>query len=109
MNFTSLLIETCTIQSKTLNTSNYEKIDTWTDVATDVPCRHEDSGVKIQDSELRINTDDDLFFFNPDVTISRDNRIVYDGKNYSVIKVSKLRDSTTIHHLEVIARFTDHK
>lgn len=109
-NFTNLLIHTCTIQAKVLNTSGYEKIKTWTNLATLVPCRHNsDTGAKIDDTEIRINTDDDVFFFNPDVAIARDNRIVHDGKNYDVIKVNKLYNASVLHHLEVRARYIDNK
>ena len=108
--FTTLLIQRCDIQKKALTTTGYEKIEAWTNIATDVPCRRDTSnGVKIADTELRINTDDDLIFFSPGVSIARDNRIVLEGKNYSVIKVNKVLDSSSVHHLEVIARITDHK
>lgn len=107
--FTALLIHTCTIQSKTLQASGYEKTQVWGNIATDVPCRHDsDTGANITDGDLRVNTDDDIFFFNPGVTIKRGNRIVEGGKNYDVIKVNKLYDASVLHHLEVRARYVDH-
>lgn len=110
MSFISLLIHTCSIQAKTLNRSGYEKTETWSDIATGVATRHDSSnGVKISDGGIRINTDDDLFFFEPTVTIARGNRIVHDGINYDVIKVNKLYAKAAIHHLEVVARATDNK
>ena len=108
--FTTLLIQTCSIQKKALTTSGYEKVEAWNDIATNVPCRRSTSkGAKISDTELRLNTDDDKFFFDPTVTIARDNRIVFDGLYFSVIKVNKIYDSSKAHHIEVIARATDHK
>lgn len=108
--FTSLLIQKCSIQRKGLTTSGYEKIEAWTDIATNVACRRSTSnGVSISDNQIRTNTDDDKFFFDPDVTIARDNRIVLDGLYFSVIKVNKIYDSSKTHHIEVIARATDHK
>ncbi len=109
MSFAKLLIHTCTIQSKSLNTSGYEKIKTWSDLFTNVPCRHDsDDGAKIQDAEMRTNTDDDIFFFNPGVAVVRGHRIVQDGNTYDVIKVNKLYDAESLHHLEVKARIVDH-
>ena len=109
-NFTSLLIQTCTIQAKSLATSGYEQVASWSNVATLVPCRFEMAqNVNIKDTDYRKNMNDDTFFFNPDVVISRGNRIVLDGANYDVININKCYDSTTLHHVEVIARFVDNK
>lgn len=110
MSFTSLLIHTCTIQTKTLNQSGYEKTAAWSNLATNVPCRHDsDNGARIEDTEVRVNTDDDIFFFLPNATIDRGYRIIESGKTYDVIKVNKLFDANALHHLEVRARLTDHK
>lgn len=110
MSFSSLLIQTCTIQQKTISQSTYEKSVVWSNVATNVPCRKEASlGARIQDAEFRSNTDDDTFYFNPDVIIVRGNRIILNGLNYDVIKVNEVLDSTTIHHIEAVARLVDNK
>lgn len=109
MSFESLLIHTCDIQTKSLNQSGYEKVEAWANSATDVPCRKDsDNSARIEDTQIRINTDDDIFFFKPDVTIARGNRIVFNGENYDVIKVNELYDAKALHHLEVRARITDH-
>jgi len=63
--------------------------------------------VRIADTELRENNDDDLFFFNADVTIERGNRILLDGEYYDVIDVNKVHDATALHHLEVTGRVTN--
>ena len=110
MNFTKLLISVCNIQSKTLNTSGYEQIESWTTIGSDVPTRKDRANsVKFSDTEIRENNDDDMFFFNPDVSIQRGNRIVFLGENYDVLKVNPSYDSGGVHHLEVVARFTDNK
>lgn len=110
MSFENLLIQTCDIQSKTLSNSNYEQTETWANESTNIPCRkNSNNSPKINDGNIRINTDDDLFFFKKDAVISRGKRIVFDGENYDVIKVNKLYDAKELHHLEVIARFIDHK
>lgn len=110
MSFQSLLIHTCDIQAKTLNREGYEKREEWADIASDVACRHDSkNSVAIADGGIRVNTDDDLFFFEPTVTIARGNRIVHDGEQYTVIKVNKLYAKASLHHLEVVARATDNK
>lgn len=109
-NFTKLLISLCNIQGKTLSTVGYTQTPTWATLFTDVPCRKDSStGASISDDIVRENTDDDVFFFNPDTTIVRGNRIIFDEDTYDVIKVNKVYDSTAIHHLEVVARLTDNK
>ncbi len=109
MNFTSLLINTCDIQSKAMVLSGYEKTLTWSDIASDVPCRKGSSGgPAINDGLLRLNTDESIFYFNKDVVIKRGNRIVFETENYDVVKVNKCQDAVGVHHLEVIARVIDH-
>lgn len=108
MSFSSLLIQSCAIQSKSTVQSGYEQSNSWADVSTGVPCRKDSVPVKISDTGVRSNSDDDLFFFLPGVTIERGNRIVLDGDNYDVIDVNKVYGRRAIHHLEVTARITDH-
>lgn len=110
MSFSSLLIQTCTIQQKTISQVTYEKSIAWSNVSTNVPCRKEaGQSVKINDSEFRSNTDDDIFFFNSDVIIIRGNRILLGGEYYDVIKVNEVLDSVGIHHIEAVARIVDNK
>jgi hypothetical protein len=110
MSFTTLLISLCTIQGKALIQDGYEKTKSWTNIATDVPCR-KDSVTKadIKDETIRVNTDDDIFFFNPGVSISRGNRILFGTEYYDVIKVNNVYDSSAVHHLEVVARLIDNE
>ena len=110
MSLLSLLIQTCTIQSKSLAVSGYEQVPSWSNVATGVACRHEiPTNVSIRDSEYRKNTDDDLFFFAPATVISRGNRIILGSNTFDVINVSEVLDSVGVHHLEVTARAVDTK
>jgi len=109
MTFISLLIHTCTIKAKTLNKTGYEKIASWTTVASNVACRHQPaSSPSIEDTKLRINTDDDLFFFKSDAVIARGNMIEFESQQYDVIKVNKVSGASSVHHLEVVARLIDH-
>lgn len=107
--FSLLLISTCDIQVKARSLSGYEKVLAWTDLYTSVKTRKDSAtSAKISDADMRLNTDDDIFFFNTDVNIKRGHRIVFDGDNYDVIKVNKCYDAVGIHHLEVVARIVDH-
>jgi hypothetical protein len=103
--FTSLLIHSCTIQGKTTALEGFEQVATWSNLYTSVPCRHDyERGVAVSGGGVRENRDDDVFFFNPDAVIAEGNRIVHDGKNYDVLKVSKMYDSAALHHIEVTGR-----
>lgn len=108
--FTNLLISLCDIQVKSSTLSGYEKVLSWTTSLSGVHTRHDHAQrVEVSDSKVRINVDNDVFFFNPDVAIVRGNRIVFGGENFDVVKVNKLYDSTGVHHLEAIARLVDHE
>ena len=108
--FTSLLTSFCSIREKTKAKQGYETTISWATTLEDVPTRKDSStSASINDSKIRINTDDDIFFFSPDVVIKRGNQIVFDDENYDVIKVNKVYGaSSEVHHLEVVARLVDH-
>lgn len=107
--FTTLLISTCDIQQKTKSTVGYEKVLSWSNIYSGVATRKDSTNsAKINDGQIRINSDDDTFFFNPEINIKRGNRIFFDSDYYDVIKVNKCYDSSTVHHLEVLARLVDH-
>lgn len=109
MSFANLLIHTCDIKRKVLSTSGYEKVASWNTIGSAIKCRHDsDNSPKINDQQnLRVNSDDDIFFFGPETDVKRGDKIEQDGESYDVIKVNKLYDSTALHHLEVRARLTD--
>lgn len=108
MSFKSLLIQSCDIQEKTTRREGYEVVTEWQDKAMGVPTRKDsDNTPRFDDELMRINTDDDLFFFMPDVELKRGNRIVFEGDNYDVLKVNKLYNASQLHHLEVRARAID--
>jgi hypothetical protein len=108
--FTTLLTALCDIETKAMTKVGYEKTLSWSVASSDVPTRKDSAtNASIADTGIRVNTDDDIFFFNPDVTIARGNRIAFDGDHYDVIKVNKVYGATDIHHLEVVARLTDHE
>lgn len=105
MSFNSLLIHTCDIQEYTTSTSGYETTKAWANKAADVPCRKTaNTRPDIQDTEIRVNTDDDLFSFKPDVDIERGDRIVYEGNNFDVVKINKVYGGENLHHITVMGR-----
>lgn len=108
--FTNLLISTCDIQEKAQVQSGYEKVLEWANILTGVRTRKDSSNSpSITDVNIRINTDDDIFYFDADINVKRGNRIVFDSEYYDVLKVNKSYDSVGVHHLEVVARLVDHK
>lgn len=110
MTFSALLSSTCNIQAKTLALSGYETLPTWANIATDVACRKDSANTpSYSDAGIRVNSEDDLFFFDAEVSIIKGNRIVFDGDTYDVIRVNKSYGAVGVHHLEVTARHTDHK
>lgn len=109
MSFASLLIQTALIEDKSTVRSGYETDDAWTTVSAAEPCRQNTRNTaRTQDGVIRTNTDEDQFFFLPTAPVKRSHRLTIDGKKYDVVKVNKVRDSSAVHHLEVIARLTDH-
>lgn len=110
MAFDALLLETCTIQAKALVQSGYEKTEDWSDVVTDVPCRkNSTNSPRVEDSEKRLNVDDDMFFLQAGTPVVRGNQIIYKGDTYDVLKVNELQSRRRIHHLQVTARNIDHQ
>lgn len=109
MNFTSLLTSTCNIQTKAISRNTYEPVVTWSAHLSNVACRMDSSNSpSYRDVGIRVNDDQCLFFFNPDVDIKRGYRIDFDGDFYDVIKVNKCFGQTEVHHLEVVAKVIDH-
>lgn len=110
MNFPDLLISTCDILEESFSEEGYEQVKEWNNKLTDVPTRKDsDNTARIQDEKIRINEDDDLFFFEADIDVVRGNRIVFNEENYDVIKVNEVYDDESIHHKEVRARLTDNQ
>lgn len=107
-NFSVLLISLCNIQRKALALTGYTTAPVWSAHLSSVPCRKDSvTNSSISDGQIRENTDDDVFFFNPDIDVKRGDRIIFSSENYDVIKVNQVYDSVGIHHLEVVARITD--
>jgi len=97
MSFNSLLIDTVDIVSKT--------IDKWQNAtestALSIRCRVM-RGTQI----VKNNRGEDVvsyakLFFLPGQTIQFDDRIKIDGAEHPVVKISKISNSNSIHHLEV--------
>lgn len=94
--FTSLLIHTATIQAKTLALAGFEQVASW-QTRSVVPCRHDyERAARVNSGGVgvaRENTDNDIFFFDPDTVVAEGDRIIQDGKTYDVLTVSKMYSS----------------
>ena len=107
-NFSALLISVCNIQEKTLAVTGYTTAPTWSTLFTNVPTRKDSqTGSSILTARC-VKIPMTMFSFNPDVVIKRGNRIIFTNETYDVIKVNPVYDSVGVHHLEVVARYTDH-
>lgn len=112
--FIDYLIETCDIKEKTItpiSVGSYEKVSVWSVKLSDVPTRKDISNASTGSNSLKVSDtfNDDLFFFEASVNVSRGDLIVYDSQEFDVINVNKVLDSVGVHHLEVTARRVDHK
>ena len=106
-NFTDLLVHKCDIKKEVLTTQGYETVKTLTTVANNVSCRYSASNrSSVKDGEMRIITDNEMFFFNPETEIKVDYIITFDEIDYTVLKVSKIYDSEKLNHLEAEVRAT---
>jgi len=106
--FKNLLNQTCTIEERVRQKNAYETTTGWQDKVTDVATRKvQNNSTNFEDNEIRINEDEELFFMMPGVDIVQGDRIAINGSYYPVIKVNKLFDGNTAHHLEVTGRITD--
>jgi len=103
MSYTDLLINTCTIQRKTVSSTDAygQPIYTWGDVAgmVDIPCRHVvGKGVEIKvGQEVRIVYDQ---LFLEDIAITASDRVVLDGETWEILEVRFRQDGTGGHHKE---------
>ena len=107
MSYTSLLIDTCTIQRYTEGApDDYgNPVLTWADHLVDTPCRL----VASSGRELKIGTeivvaDDKLFLGNVDIT--EQDRVVLNGKTYELLLVKDHANGTSSHHKEVKMRIS---
>lgn len=113
MSFYSHLIHTCTIQSATTALSGRgATVETWSDVATDTPCRKVERGMRHAMPDAgQMQLYDTLFLFLADAGIVSGYRIIdvllddgsTDAGPYEVVEVLKRR-SSVVRHISVRAK-----
>lgn len=105
MSYTSLLIDTCTVQrfSEGAQDAYGAPVLTWSDNLSDIACRLQDgNGV-----ELKVGTEivvADFKLFLGDVDITEQDRVVIGTVTYEILLAKELQDGFNGHHKEVFLR-----
>ena len=107
MTYTSLLIETCTVQRYTEGAEDaYGKpARTWADNLTDQACRL----VAMPGTELKIGVEivvADYKLFVQDIDITEQDRVVIDSLTYEVLLIQTYADGISDHHKQVWMRIS---
>ncbi len=106
MSFNSLLNLTCDIQeySETQDSAG-QMIKSWSDVATNIPCRIDAmGGGLIEEPEVIYEAATHLLFCNDISGVSlsvHNHRVVVGSDTYKIIRVEKVYGYSNLHHLEV--------
>ncbi len=105
MSYSSLLINTCTVQRYTEGAKdNYgNPALTWANHLADESCRLMASGGR----ELKVGTElviADYKLFLGDVDITEQDRVVIGAVTYEVLLIEDRQDSTASHHKECMMR-----
>lgn len=106
MSYTSLLINTCTIQRFTAGAQNAygNPAKAWADIATDEPCRWSTP----QNREIKVGAEvvlaDLQLFLGADTVITEQDRVVLDGATYEVLSAADRQNGSANHHVECLLR-----
>ena len=107
MSYTSLLIQTCTVQRFTEGAFDVygNPTLTWADYLTDQACRL----VAAPGTELKVGAEivvADYKLFIQSIDIIEQDRVVIGGLTYEVLLVQDYADSTISHHKQVWMRIS---
>ena len=107
MSYTSLLIDTCTIQRYTEGAKdNYgNPILTWADHLVDEPCRL----TTAKGRELKVGAEiviADYKLFVESIDVTEQDRIVISGNTYEILLVEDYTDGSASHHKQVWLRIS---
>ena len=105
MSFASLLINECTVQEYSAGTADDYGVpaETWTDFATDEPCRL----VPATNREVQVGAEvviADYTLFIDNIGMTEQMRVVIDSVTYEVLSVMIRQDSVDGHHQECLLR-----
>jgi hypothetical protein len=105
LSYTSLLINTCTIQRYVAGAQDAygTPVKAWADHLVDEPCRYSEP----KNNEIKVGAevliyDLDLFMNNIDVTVQ--DRAVLNGETYEILGVKDRQDGSGAHHKELAIR-----
>ena len=125
MSFASLLINECTVQEYSAGTADDYGVpaETWTDFATDEPCRlvpatnrEVQVGAEVVIADYTLFIDNigmteqmrvviaDYMLFTDNVGITEQMRVVVSGVTYEILSVIIASDGIATHHQECLLR-----
>ena len=102
MSFTTLLINTCTVERFTsaADSAFGNEVKNWANHLTDQACRLSSAkGREVQNGTEVTQVDEVLFMQDVDVTEA--DRVTVDGVLYEIVHVTDKQDGTTEHHKEL--------
>ncbi len=105
MSYTSLLIDTCTVERYTEGAQNTygHPAKTWATHLADEACRLVDNGgVEIQIGQEVVISDHTLFL--DDVDITEQDRVIISSTTYQILLVKHPSDGFGKHHVEAMLR-----
>jgi len=109
LSYTSLLINTCTVQRYTEGVADDYGTPTltWADHLTDIACRLSSAMMGRGGQEIKVGAElvlADHTIFLGDVDVTEQDRIVIDSDTYEVLMVVDRQDGATSHHKECFVR-----
>lgn len=107
--FTNLQNKTLSILGRTNTQNSSGQIsESWGVISSNVPCRFSEApkNFTITDDKYKVTKETFVFFLSPELAgvVSKDNRILYEGKEYYLVKVSAFQGQVSTHHLECYAQ-----
>ena len=99
MSFDSLLVHSCTVQRCTSTTvDGYGRpVNTWSNHLPNQACRVGTAKGRTVWNGMQMVLADYIFYF-PNIDITEQDRILYEGKYYRIVFVDHTSDSTSVHH-----------
>lgn len=99
MSFEDLLVHVAEIQRFTVASSDAHgnPVKTWTDTYATQACRiGKTNGRQLTNGGQVVLVDQIMYV--PDIDITEDDRVIWEGQTYKVLLVDHVADSTTAHH-----------
>ncbi len=109
MSYTSLLIDTCTVQRYSSGVADEygNSARTWSDNLTSQACRLQSLAARRTSREITIGAEvviAEYTLFVQDIDVTEQDRIVLGTTTYEVILVTRLQDGIDSHHRECLLK-----